>query len=288
MDPNSTIDRMNLGRFYEQYINGASRDTHLRICNMLNIKPFTNMHPALDWINTLDKNVIDSTYNYLFGYYNIISPRMAGWFTSGKIQQSKEEYLSEIVEKGVYLYIPTDNPISTQDAVVQLEQHYPQTYGPVSYIGNSGNMVTTEENVRIASVYIIMLEKIADTWSAVSSSKLQHFGVISQLTRNDKYSKPARNKAVRGTGEAEVRILISYIGSEHVAEIMDRNNNPSTHKLIVQNLLAAKRPTNVPNLVDRRKHPFGGNKPIQLMKHILQVSGVKFAYSPHKPVKGNR
>lgn len=288
MDPNSTISRMNLGRFYEQYINGASRDVYKRLCINLNIKEHTHQSAALDWLMTLDSSVVNSNYEYLLSYYRTVSPRMYELLVSPQMTQSPIEYLSEVIHKGVYLYIPTDNPVDTQDVILELEKNFPQTYGPVTYVGNSGNRVTTLENVRIGSVYMILLEKIADTWSAVSSSKLQHFGVISQLTRNDKYSKPARNKAVRGAGEAEVRILISYVGPEHVVEIMDRNNNPTTHKHIVTNLLEAKKPSNVNNLVNRKVLPYGGNKPIQLVNHILQVSGVKYAYTPHKPTRRAR
>ena len=160
---------------------------------------------------------------------------------------------------------------------------YRQVYGPVTYLGDSGKVVTTLENIRIAPVYMILLEKIGDTWSAVSSGKIQHFGVLSQLTKNDKFNKPARNQAVRGAGEAEVRVFISYIGTKFVVEMMDRNNNPTTHKLIVNKILSADKPTNIDNLVDRKIHPFGGNKPVQLVNHILQVSGIKFKYSPHQP-----
>ena len=78
-----------------------------------------------------------------------------------------------------------------------------------------------------------------------------------------------------------MRILVSYIGDEFVSEMMDRNNNPATHKQIIENLLSAEKPTNIDNLVDRSVHPFGGAKPVQLVNHILQVSGVEFQYSPY-------
>lgn len=282
MDPNSTIDRMNLGRFYEQYINGASRDVHKRICHNMGITPFTDYTNALDWLQTLDKGIVETNYQYLVGYYSTVSNKMADWFASGKVKQSPVELLAEVVEKGIYLYMPTDNQYDTQEVILNLEKNYPQTFGPVTYTGNSGRRITTKESILIAPVYVILLEKIADTWSAVSSGKLQHFGVLSQLTKNDKYAKPSRQKAVRGAGEAEVRILVSYIGSEHVVELMDRNNNPSTHKLIVENILGANKPSNVDNLVDRRVKPFGGNKPLGLVNHILAVSGVKYAYNSHK------
>ena len=281
MDPNSTISRMNLGRFYEQYINSASRDVHKRICDNLGVKPFIKPMEAYNHLNKVPKELIDQNYYYLLNYYKIVSPKMYSWFEKGQVTDTPQEYLASIINKGVGLYIPTDNEPDTQDIVLQIEEQYKPTYGPVSYIGNSGQRVTTKENVRIGSVYFILLEKIGDDWSAVSSGKLQHFGVLSQLTKADKYSKPARNQAVRGAGEAEVRIMVSYIGDEFVAEMMDRNNNPNTHKKIIENILKADQPTNIDSLIDRKENPFGGAKPVQLVNHILQVSGVEVEYSPY-------
>ena len=287
MDPNGTINRANPGRLYEQYYNASARDTHKRLCAMLGIKPFTKQTPAYNVINKLPKEAVQAAFSYLYNFYKIVSPQMSGWFDDGKIEATNEEYLSEIVELGITLYIPTDNQVMSEDAVMQLEQYYRPTYGPVSYIGNSGNRVTTVNNVRIGSMYFILLEKIGDDWSSVSSGKLQHFGVLSQLTRGDKYSKPARHQAVRGAGEAEVRIFVSYIGPTFVAELMDRNNNPKTHKLMVEKLLQTNTPGNVTNLVDRRVIPFGGSKPLQLLKHLLQTGGAQFKYMPYKSITTN-
>jgi hypothetical protein len=281
MDPNSTISRMNLGRLYEQYFNAASRDTHKRICNMFGIANKVKLVEAQNILNKASDDLINSAFNYLMGYYKIVSPKMYSWFNDGLVKESPKDYLAEIITKGITLYVPTDNEPDSQDIVTELEKHYKPTYGPVSYIGNSGRKVITKNPVRIGSVYFILLEKIGDDWSAVSSGKLGHFGVLGQLTKADKYSKPARNQAVRGSGEAEVRILVSYIGTKYVAELMDRNNNPNTHKVVINNLLSAKHPTNVDNLIDRKVYPFGGAKPLQLIKHILEVSGTSFAYTPH-------
>lgn len=285
MDPNSTVSRLIPSRLYEQYINAASRDTHKRLCNMLGVKPMTHEEIAFETISRMPKHELEAAWNYLMGYYKIVSPEMYGWFADDLVKADKDQYLSEIVEKTTTLYVPTDNQPETQDIVLELEQHYRPVYGPVTYVGNSGRRVTTKKNIRIGSMYVILLEKIGDDWSAVSSGKLQVLGVLSQLTKTDKYSKPARNQAVRGDGEAEVRIGIAYVGSEYMAERMDRNNNPQTHKIMTKNLVAAEHPTNVENLVDRQSHPFGGSKPPQLVRHLAEVSGFCFEYSPYQPYK---
>lgn len=286
MDPNSTISRLIPARLYEQYINASARDTHKRLCSMLGTPLFMHEEAARAIIEGKPKHEIDAAWNYLMRFYRIVSPNMHEWFVTGLVQTDQLTYLSEIVEKAITLYMPPDNPPDTQDIIMQLEQHYRPTYGPVTYVGNSGRKVTTKRNVRIGSMYFILLEKIGDDWSAVSSGKLQHFGVLSQLTKTDKYSKPARNQAVRGGGEAEIRIAMAYVGPDHVAEMMDRNNNPQTHKLMTRNILAAERPTDIEDLVDRRAHPYGGSKPVQMVRHLSEVSGFTFTYRPYEPYKG--
>lgn len=282
-DPNSTISRMNQGRFYEQYINGSSRDTHRKLCAMLGVAPQTKAEYCINEIRSLPNHVIENAWNYLRGFYEIINPIQNSWIDNlspGDIH----EVLSQIVEKPVIgVYFPTDNELYTEDICLGLETHYKPCYGPVTYTGNSGQKVTTRSYVRIGSVYIILLEKTGDDWSSVASGKLQHFGVLSQLTKTDKYSKPVRNQAVRGTGEAELRILVSYIGSEFVAELMDRNNSPKTHKHIVAQLLTADQPSNIENLVDRQAIPYGGSKPLNLVHHLMQCSGAEFEYQPYVP-----
>lgn len=287
VDPNGTINRANPGRLYEQYISCSARDTHKRICSMLGCTPNMKQIAALNIINKLSPDVVKETYALIYRFYSIVSPRMAAWFDNGQVEATPEEYLSEIVEKGIALYIPTDNPPDSPNIVIQLEKEFKPTYGPVTYIGNSGNKVTTLKPVRIGKMYLLLLEKTGEDWSAVSSGKVQHFGVLSQLTKGDKYSKPARNQAVRGAGEAEVRIFVSYIGPQFVAEMMDRNNNPKTHKTIVEKILRSDNPSNIDNLIDRKITPYGGSKPIQLLKHILSSGGAKFVFKEYKSMTTN-
>jgi hypothetical protein len=73
------------------------------------------------------------------------------------------------------------------------------------------------------------------------------------------------------------------VGPLFVAELMDRNNNPKTHKSIVRSFLATDQPSNIDRLIDRRLTPFGGSKPVSLCHHFLSCSGFKFQYEAYKP-----
>lgn len=284
MDPNSTVSRMNLGRVYEMYINGASRDTHLLVCKLLGITPFTTERLAAQYLSKIDTVMFNMAWDTLVGYYKIVSPYMYQWYSSDEFKQDAISIMATIVHKGVNVYMPPDNPVESIPMVQQLENSiYRPLYGPVTYRGNSCRQVTTKSNVRIASMYFVLLEKTGDDWAAVSSSKLSHFGVPSQLTKADKNTNPARMQAVRGSGEAEIRIFSSYVGERFTAEMMDRNNSPKTHKELVRNLIKSPHPTNVYSLIDRQKIPFGGSKPLSLVKHIAMCGGWAFAYKAYMP-----
>jgi hypothetical protein len=227
-------------------------------------------------------DLINRSWDYLMDYYRIMSPQnMYVWFSSGEYKEERTVHLASIVNHGIYLYLPPNNEPESVNIILELEKYFKPTYGPVSYVGTSGVRVTTANNVRIGSMYIILLEKTADDWTAVSSGKLQHFGVLSQVTNSDKFSQPSRNQAIRALGESEVRIAVSYCGSEITADILDRNNNPKTHHSVLESILNADKPTNIDSVVDRRVYRIGASKPLQLVKHMCQVGGFVFRYKPH-------
>jgi RNA polymerase Rpb2, domain 6 len=284
MDDNSTVSRMNLGRLYEQFINSASRDVAKVVTAMINSN-LTKVceFPKINVISIFNNEPANfkKVYDYLLGYYKLINPLMYETFTSLK-DDDKINHLSEVIKNGIYLYIPTNSEIEYTDMVRNIQLYYPPVHSPVTYRGNSGIQVITKKNVRIGSVYIMLLEKIADQWSALSSGKFQHFGVLAQLTRGDKYASPVRVQAVKGIGETEGRILASYAGAVAVGELMDRNNSQVTHRDVVESLLNAPVVTNITKLVDRVKIPYGGARPIQLVNHVAFCGGYKYQYYSRK------
>lgn len=282
MDPNSILNRANPGAPYEQYEGAAVRDAHKKLCAMLGIPRFTKQYKAEQALARLSPEVINQAADYLMGLYQTISPDHAEAAAPG-LSTDPVAYLSEIVEKDIGIYLPPDNQLMSEDIVMNLEKNYKPHHGKVTYRGLDGKMVTTVADVMVGPMYYILLEKTGDDWSSVASGRWQHFGVLSQLTKNDKYSRPARNQAVRVAGEAEQRNFAAYVGPEGFAEIHDRNNNPVTHQVMVEKILSAEHPSNIDYIVDRKVTPFGGSKPLQLLKHLAQVSGFKFVYVPYTP-----
>lgn len=287
MDPNSIINRMNISRSYEPYVNAATRDVLKNISNRINsVLPTVHIKQkdiyAKKKITDIYHNhpeLFREVYNYLMGYYEIVSPKMYQWMAIEAPDEAKLEHLHYVIRNFSHLYMPPENEPEYLDIVKGLESSYRPNYGPVTYIGNSGERRTTKDNVRIGSIYIMLLDKTGENWSAVASGKLQNFGILSKITKNDKHSQPVRNQPVRAIGESEGRIIVGYAGQVALAEMMDRNNNPHTHKEIVWNILAADTPTDIKKIVDRNKLPYGGTKPITIINHVLMCGGIKFVYN---------
>lgn len=278
MDAGSTVSRMNLGRLYEHYIGGACRDTQKRIKAMLGLNGISDhLNDRVMDICTSDSVLFNNSYDYLMGFYKICSPKQWTHFT-GASAQDRLNHLASIVTDGIYLYMPTDNEPESVAIIQQLEKDYRPCYGPVTYGVGDHPKVLTEANVRVAPLYMLLLEKIGDEWSSVSSAKLHHFGILATHTKSDKYNKPYRHTPVRTIGETEGRIYVSYCGREAAGEMMDRSNSPTTHRKVVESILSADKPTNINYAVDRKRVPLGNCKALQLVKHSLLCFGVKMVY----------
>jgi DNA-directed RNA polymerase beta subunit len=291
--PNSIVSRENPGRAYELFVNAYSRDVVRQICRWFGLSPREqNTLARIREIEAHNPEVFTQAVDYLVGYYAIVVPNMAKWFRPDPglpperhYQKPMAEHLAGVIAADMLtLHYPPDNPRHTADIVRLLERNgYRSTFGPVTYTGNSGRVVRTKAPVRIGSMYIILLEKIADDGTAVSSGKTQHFGVLSPVTNVDKYALPYRPQSIRAFGEAEMRLIAAYCGPRAVAEIVDRNNSRETHQAILDSILRAGNPSDIACAVDRSVVPYGNNRPLQLVRHLLACMGVGFVHTPYAP-----
>lgn len=279
MDGDSVTKRMNPGVLYEQFYNACSRTLTQELRRLYDLDPHDrpSLAKALQLVRERPA-VEDRAWLRLMGYYWLASPVMANRFEvalqSGQFDVAK--HLACVLHDGIYLEMPTDTPIEIVSSVKALRQHYHPTFGPVTYRGKSGRLVTTTSNVLVGSVQIVMLEKTATDWSAVSSAKLQHFGVPAKLTNVDKYAAPGRSTPTRITGEAELRLLASVMGGDAAAEMLDRSNNPRVHKHEVETIITHPTPTRIKQTVDRSRFPRGQGRNLVYPKQTLECGGLRY------------
>lgn len=283
MDAYSTVNRMNPSRLYELYINAATFDLENKFRANLGLTlNDRSIFRKLSNILETNTSLFHYEYDTLMFYYNIISPKMYNKF-SNLTTDKKFDHFYSVLSKGIYLYYPVNNQREPADIIRNLEKHFRPLHGPVTYRGNSGRTVRTKQNVRIADMYMMLLDKTGDGWSASSSAKLQLFGIPAPITKADKFSQPARNNPIRGAGESEFRIINAYAGTLCVAELYDRNNNPITADSMVFKIMNEDNPFMIQgNIIDRVAIPYNGAKPIQFVGHIALCAGWEHEYYSNK------
>jgi hypothetical protein len=276
----STINRTNLGRWFEQFTNAAFRDLVQRMrreCGLDHLRTPTSIEAQRAVSN---KEWVSMAFNRLLRFYYMTVPRMAKTMEE---HPNPAEHLKYILIDGGYLHHMADNPISEMDQVRNImKSEFKPLYDKVTYYNNFGEEVESELPALIGDIYFITLEKNGEDYSAAASVKVQHFGVPAKLSQNDRNTTPARQTSVRGIGESESRSLCSTIGPEPTIEIMDQSNNPEAHRFGIMNILTHPTPTNIERLVDRNKVPFGGSRPVNLFKHILASRGLRLFYKPNQ------
>jgi hypothetical protein len=282
-DGGSTISRMNLGRLHETYMSAAAVECADKIREILNTEKTTKSTATIhigDMYNK-DPDRVLTAYNYYLGLLKIMTEEQYSYYSQITDISSINEILAHIVSDTVYVYYPIGNKKEHLEIIKEIEESpYKPHYGPVKYKDKYGNEIQTEGPVRIAPLYMILLEKIADTWLSVSSAKPNHFGVITSLNKVDKYRTPWRQSPVKTIGETEGRLFTAYCGKEAIAEMMDRSNNQETHKAIYEKILKAEKPMQIDEVVDRSKIPYGNCRPMQLVDHVSECAGFKIVYEP--------
>lgn len=266
MDPDAIMKRTSMGVPYEQYTNATSHHLTEAVRQGLDLN---NPESVQYW------------WERVLNYYQILSPRMYAAIISPEYQGSPEAHLKTIVERGIYLYLPTDNEQSQLDAMRRLREEYPIPITPVTYRGVSGDLVTTKDSVLIGSVYMLVLDKTGDDFAAVASPRTQHFGLPAKLTKQDRYAHAYREQPGRFTGETEVRILTSYVGGKTTGKLMEMSTNPLMHKHVVRNILRSPTPTNLKSAVNWEKFPNRGARAYVYLTHILQCAGIQLHYKPY-------
>jgi DNA-directed RNA polymerase beta subunit len=284
MDEGSTISRMNLGRLYEQYFNATARDCTQRLKVLLGLDKFQtyNFQPEV-FLKSFTQDQVTNGLSYLKGLFHLINPTQRD-FLERLDYAEQVNYLRECINSKIKFYIPVNNHISPVEMVKNIEASiYKPHYGKVTFVNESGRKVVSKRNIRIAPLYMMLLEKIGDDWSAVSNAKLQTFGILSPVTKSEKFALPWRCSPTRIFGESEGRVFVGYVGREAAAEMIDRSNNPLTMRWMMKNILEAPKPTNIDVIVDRNLIPLGGSKPLQYINHIFKCAGFSLKYVPESP-----
>lgn len=266
-DSASTISRMTIGRADEAYMGALSRDNRKRIIDHLQAEYGPN------FLTTMPEEGYQWARNYLRELYSIINSEMVEFIDSLNPEEMRY-HLHEIVTHQLSIFYPPDNENNITDVIQKFETtRYKPHLGKVSYVDGMGRRVTTIEDIRMGELYMMFLEKIANTYSAVSSSKVNNFGFPVKGTNLDKVKYPHSLTPGKLLAETENRINVSYLGYKAVAEMMDLALNPNAHKALYRKMLESEVPFTNRFSINRDDIPYGDTKSLQILKHIFAAAG---------------
>lgn len=278
----STMRRSNYGRIYEHGFGAAARD----LVQRLRVEGGMDRHekPTEAQLKAAcdNKEWVDYAFMELMDFYAIVTPTQRSMLID---DPDRRRHVYYTLRDQYYLYSPVNDSVHLPTAVNQIiNSRFKPHYGPVTYTNQVGEVVTTHDNVLVGPLYMMLLEKIGEDWSAVASVKTQQFGLPSKLNNADRSSTPGRESAIRSFGESETRSYNCNVGPEPTTELLDQTNNPLAHIAVIEAILTAKQPSNIARAVDRTKVPFGNSRPVALLNHLLECRGLRFRYMPDQPV----
>ena len=269
LDPTSIPSRVNPGRLYEQYFNGATRETQRLLREMASDERN---------VDKLSTDKIEEMYKFLLGFYNIFETEQSMAYNAVSDINIKKEILSVCLNKEVYLQYKLSSKKKPYQITTTLRD---SVYAP-----KIGNIVFNVDGVlkdsfmpmMIAPMYIMLLAKTADTYLSTASPKTNHYGIPIGVGNSNKHTAPYRNSPTKIGSETETRLISAFAGRKAISELKDRATSPSSHRHIYRNILEADVPTNIPNVIDRNKVPYGTDAALTLVNSIYEASGLKLTY----------
>lgn len=283
ISPETTTNRMNYGRLYEQSLKTAMVELRDWLVNATGLNEYS---PNLkDSVINLPKDVLQNCFNRIQRFLEITVEKQYKWYC-GLDERAKILDLYYILKEKFYLYRPADNPIPYMEMFDTLiKEGFLSPPRKLRFFNpHTGKEEETTLEHRIGPNYYIFLEKIGDEAAAVSTAATQPNGIIAPITSKDKAkSHGARSQATRFPAESEIRCLVAGAPSGVVAEIHDRSNNPPAIEAILENIYTADQPTNIESVIDRDKFPLGNNRSLSIVKHIFQCNGYQLAYREFDP-----
>lgn len=271
-DSASTISRMNPGRAYEAYIGATSRDERAKFTSI--IKERFSVKGNI----VVSSEMLGFVKGYLKNLYSLLNSDMV-YFIETLDDEELQAHVREVIDVGLYLYYPPDNEKNVTDVITDIEQspHRPLA-DKLTYVNALGQIVRTQDDIQVGVLYFTFLEKIANLYSAVSSSKVNNFGFPVKGANVDKHRYPHSQTPGKFLAETENRILISHVGKAAVAEMVDLAQNPTSHKTIYKHIIQNPTTYNANFDIDRGDINLGQTKSLQILNHIFTAAGFKMIH----------
>lgn len=267
-DPQAVLSRNNVSRFIIQYLNACSKRIGTKITELMK------------------ENKAQEAWEMLYDYYTTITDQIEPILEEAGSRFNPLDELNDVVRNGTARpYVPLDNGLydSYFDMINILEEKFPPCYGPVTYRGNTGRLVTTKRPVIIGSLYTMILEKDGRSGTAVGSSRLHGtFGIPAKPSSlANKVSLPGKESPVRMFGETEKRLTSAACGGMAMRLVDEYNSNVQAHRSVMEAIYSSENPTAIQNGVDWDKVKMSGGRMVRFIRTMFRSCGFELIESEY-------
>ena len=265
-----TMSRMNPSRILESFMGAANRDLRIRFIGELHQKYGGN------YINKLKQEDFLWIRDHLSRYYSMINPELTPWLHSLD-QTALENHCYVVLEEALYVWFPTDNQYNIIDVIDSIStSNYAPHKARIRYVFK-GKEFITDKPFRINRGYMMLLDRTGRDFLAVASSRVNAYLIPIKGGASTKYTHQHSQTPPTSISETENRLYASY-SRILLAELYDLTLNPDSHRILTRNILEGDKLVDLNFDIDRKVIPYGGAKPVKLLKHILRASGKKMVY----------
>lgn len=287
----ASMGRNIVGRLFGQYFDSIAENTARIIAKQLQAEFKGRRRRIRNSIKAtiLSQNpVAVDVWGYVMGMYQIACPEQyASIAANMKTAEDQLEFLIDIIHYGGAILTQTvDNMYGKAKEMVRALEGtiYAPKVGPVTYVDHRGVKVTTKNNIRIAPIYTIPLERDASESSSTDTIRLQSQLFTASVSKSDKFRSPMSSSNVALLGIDESTIITSAVSEEGMAEFIDRLNSPKTHAAMAQAILRSDNPTGEYTLVNRDDYAWGTTSANRTLTHTLAAYGSELYYEDDEAI----
>ena len=272
LDSHSVPRRMIVGCLYEGFLSEASRMGKRHVM------------AAIDKLGGLDKlteSDINNVFEIVLEFTSLLGNEQVKDYSLTNTTE-RLAILTEVYERELYIMFKVSNKEPVMSVVMNIIGTKFEPSREKGYVVRDGEFITTNKVMATIPQYFILLSMTGENFLATNSAKTNHFGVPVGPSGDKRNTVPWRDSPVKMLSETETRLYSSYGPSELLPELRDRSGSTDTHTMVCRGILEADTPTNIDTLVDRTKHPFGGDNILGLLENICKPTGIKIGYTPGK------
>jgi hypothetical protein len=274
IDLRSITARMNDGNVYEQYITAAVQ--MLKHQMLLTIQKWYPGSSVGTIVDTLTNDQYKKLFKMVKDFTALFGNKQSEVYAKLKDIKSIREIVAESILDAPKVILAVDNPVGNIELVQRIMK---SPFAPINdRVEMTPNGDLSYRPIFIGPVYILLLDKIADTWLACSSSRLNHFGIPVGTSKVNKHGYPWAYNPTKILSETEGRVIAAYAGPDALAEMKDRALNHDTHERIYRNLVTAPNPMAIEDVAERHIHGFKDDHVISLLHSIYKTFGTDFGY----------